>query len=395
VVNFRAVKNPAIWLAVAILNATIMGLIFSAGVNIDYGAFYSAGRAATEHPHGVYRQDVQFSSGIWSNHNKYLPYYHLPHELAIYAPLSTLPFSASLWLWRTISIVLLVIAALLSASIFGLPKLLTVHQFAAFFPVIHCICHGQDGILMLLLLTLSLYLLNRNEPFLAGAVLAIALFKPQVPVVVAIAMLMAGKRKFISGFAVTAASIVALCFAVFGPNWITDWLSLVKWSESHEIATQAVSIHGLLSMLGPFWGFAPAITVSLGLIVSRFRMWSGCEDQNLVFCSAIIVGSLAAFHFHIQDVSMLLLPIALLVSRGASATARWSLVPLFVSPLILFLIYGSATALVSIISIVLLGDLLRGDVNKAFPAFPSVPTIREIPMIQSLASRSPQDQIRY
>jgi hypothetical protein len=369
VLNFRAVKNPAIWLAIAIINTAILGLIFSAVVNVDYGAFYSAGRVALENPHHVYDKDVQEQA---SRPRGYLPYYHLPHELAIYAPLSLLPFQVSLWTWRILSLGFLIAAALLSASMFGLPKLLTVFQFAAFVPVIHCLCHGQDSILMLLLLTASLYFLNRDEPFIAGAVLALSIFKPQVPAVVALAMLIAGHRRFLVGFAFTGAGILIASTGIFGISWVGDWLSLLRWSESREVTTQAVSIHGLMSMLGAFWGFAPAITISLGLIVLRFQSWRQSADQNAVFCSAILVGSLTAFHFHIQDVSMLLLPIALLMNRGLEV--RWSVLPLFASPVILFLMYEDATALAAISSIVLLASMLRvmiPGINCRIPAPPA------------------------
>jgi hypothetical protein len=356
VLNFRAVKNPAIWLAIAIINTAILGLIFSAVVNVDYGAFYSAGRVALENPHHVYDKDVQEQA---SRPRGYLPYYHLPHELAIYAPLSLLPFQVSLWTWRILSLGFLIAAALLSASMFGLPKLLTVFQFAAFVPVIHCLCHGQDSILMLLLLTASLYFLNRDEAFIAGAVLAAAMFKPQIPVVVALAMLIAGKRLFFAGFFATSCFLGAVSFAVFGSGWPADLIALTQFQEIRETGTHMLSIHGILSFVGQ--GTIPALVLSFLLIALACWSWSRSTDQNAVFTSAIVVGGLAAFHFHLYDASMLLLPFAAIANRAA----KWSLAPMFVSPLILFLMYRADTALLAISSIVLLGSMLRVMANNS------------------------------
>jgi hypothetical protein len=78
-----------------------------------------------------------------------------------------------------------------------------------------------------------------------------------------------------------------------------------------------------------------------------------------VFGSAILVGSLVAFHIHLYDATTFLLPIALLVKIGASEWDRYAFVPFFVSPLIFFLMANRFTGFLALATLVLLSSYWR------------------------------------
>jgi hypothetical protein len=340
VLNFRAVKRSVYWLLLAVVSIASVGLIFrGSSVTTDFETLREGGRIAlSSHPH------------------LYTP--HLPHELLIFAPLSLLSFSTGLWLWRLASVGMLLASTLMLCSMYKLSRTYVLAAMASF-PVIYCLCMGQDSLLILFLLTGSLFLAHRGHMATAGLVLALALIKPQVPCVIALAMLCSGHRRYFYGFAFGAVELYLSIAAFFGPSWVANLLALTSAAEIVEAPTKMLSLHGLFSFLGNFWGFAPAITISVFLVISRVLDWRKNRDVDIVFGSAIIVGSLCAFHFHVQDASLFLIPLAALTSRGLTTVEKWSVAPFFAFPVMLFLMYVPATALLVASSIVWLRSFKR------------------------------------
>jgi hypothetical protein len=158
------VTRPIFWIVILVANVLFISWIYTTvHQKIDYEAFYSAGRAFVVNPQHVYDPMVQLKAGgLWRTEEELLPFYHLPNELILFAPLSLLTYDQSLLLWRLLSCGALLATAILLARELGLPRLMTALTFFAFVPAIICIGEGQDSILLLLILSLT-YLLLRNH----------------------------------------------------------------------------------------------------------------------------------------------------------------------------------------------------------------------------------------
>ena len=84
---------------------------------------------------------------------------------------------------------------------------------------------------MLLLLSASLYFAKRKSDLAAGCLLGVSLFKPQIPLIIALAMLVSGRRRFALGFIGSAAVIGAASFAVIGGDGFHQMLDLLRIAE--------------------------------------------------------------------------------------------------------------------------------------------------------------------
>jgi hypothetical protein len=321
-----------------ITNWALMALVFQiTPVNLDFNAFYAAGKAALSNPKHVYDPGVQFGAAhLWKHPYKLVPFYHLPDELIVFVPLSLMPYKISLLLWRTLAAIFFLGATYLLSRATNAEFWPLLLKFSAFCPFIYCIGIGQDSTLLLLILSTALLLLKSDRPFLAGFVLALAIFKPQVPGMIALALLMSANWRAVIGFVSCAAMKFFLAFLVLGPSWMSDLLHLIRLNEQIEDATRMLSLHGLFDSFGI--GGTPSLVVSAALVIAMCWTWHKHRDANYLFASSILVGGLCAVHFHVYDATVALIPIAVLISSRALRRFEIAyLVPLFVVPVFMLI----------------------------------------------------------
>jgi hypothetical protein len=333
------------WIALAIANfAMVTWIYLKIHLKIDFEAFYAVGHALLVNPHHVYDPMVQLrDGGIWHSESELLPYYHLPVELIVFGPLAMLSYVASLWVWRFVTVVVLFVSAKLLSEVLQTSTLRCFAVFMAFVPAILCLGEGQDSILLLLLLTVTYYLLRQDRQVLAGIVLAFALFKPQIVCIFALALLISRRTRFFVSFVVTSIVALGFCTLYLSPTWIPEILALIRWQESREAPARMISLHGFLALHGSTGDGVLWIILSVLLMGGWMWCWNKCRDLEFVVGSAVLVGSLLAFHIHIYDASVFLLPIAILFKIGMSEWDRYALVPFFVTPLVFFLMANHFT----------------------------------------------------
>jgi hypothetical protein len=368
-VRRSVIATPSFWIAIVVVNVVFVSWIYATvHRKIDYEAFYCAGRAFLVNPQHVYDPMVQLKAGgIWQTEDDLLPFYHLPNELIIFAPLSLLSYDNSLLLWRLISCVALLASARVLSRELELPFRMTALAFFAFVPAIICIGEGQDSVILLLILALTYSLLRKNRDELAGIVLATGLFKPQVVCVVAAAIILSRRWRFLLSFVAGAVLIIGAYTAYMGRGWVAELVQLIRWQESRESSTWMVSLHGLLSFAITTHEHVIAIALTVLLLLASAVVWSRCRNLDVAFGSAVLVGTLAAFHFHIYDVTAYLLPIAILVKLGTSEWDRYALVVFFVSPLVIFLMAMHFTSALAAAAIVFLCTYWRHQRQQFLP----------------------------
>lgn len=153
----------------------------------------------------------------------------------------------------------------------------------------------------------------------AGAILALAMVKPQSLVVLGLALLLATPRRawprFAAGLAIVGLPLLAASFAL-RPGWVPEWLASVAALQATSFSnatgwTLARAIPGAPPALGPIavvasvafllaWAYrarpAPAWLVAAAVPVSVFAAPHGWtyEQLYLLIPAVIIVGAVAA-----------------------------------------------------------------------------------------------------
>ena len=196
----------------------------------DYMVYWSAARAALAGKFGLLADPVAFTDELNRHFHasligpfKLLPWMYPPHFLLILLPFALLPFTLSYAVFQLVSFAAAVAAACCfwagpsrrwSVWLVGL----TLAPATSVNVIV-----GQNGFLTLALLLGGVGLLGRRD-FAAGAILGLLIYKPQLAMMVPVALLAAGHWRALAGAAVSASFAVALSAAIFGlaPWW--EWL---------------------------------------------------------------------------------------------------------------------------------------------------------------------------
>lgn len=285
-----------------------------------------------------------------------LPYIHPAFEALLFVPLTLLDYPKAFVLWNLFNLGLLFfIASLLRDFVFL--KAFTVSEIAlgcfVFFPVFANFYQGQDAILLLFLYVMSFHALERDSDFIAGCWLGLGIFKYHLLLPFFLILAIWRGRRIIFGFAVTALPATAISLALVGwrgalryPGF--TWHVLSRGGFGRIPANQLPNLLGLIggwSVLNPGgWAVQTAVLVcSLGLIFAIAGLQGGRRDREslrLGFACAITVALLVAYSTNTYDLSLLLLPVAIVCDhcfrnpgeRKAKLALLLPIAPLLIGP---------------------------------------------------------------
>jgi Glycosyltransferase family 87 len=282
--------------------------------SLDFQAFYFAGETAWRAPNHIYDLDHQRLSQreYFGDHYQFLAFFHPPHEIVVFMPFSALPFTASLNAWRVFSLLCLVASGLLLGRAVGVNRITAVMFILAISPVGMCVFLGQDSLLLLLLLCGCFYLLRQERDVAAAFVLSMALFKPQIPVVLALAVLAVGRKKFFAWFAGSGAVLAAASIWFVGRDGVQQMLLAEKFAELHVF--RMPTVRGLMVFVA---GDHPRLAAAMLAIavIAMFAVWRQSRSLNFAVGSAICLGSAFALYLHGYDLVVLAIPLALIAQK--------------------------------------------------------------------------------
>jgi hypothetical protein len=221
-------------------------------------------------------------------------------------------------------------------------------MFFVFVPLLLAVTLGQDSILSLLIYCLTWRQLESDKDVSAGCVLALGLFKPQI--VIPIAVLLAIKRgwRFSAGFLATSIVVALLCVSIVGSTGVTAWIRLLHYAATSinhtafahrkgmEHPSAMPNLAGLLYASGArFLQSSYAFNLLVGICSAGLFAWCAriirrC-DLNVAVSIAILCGLLVSYHLYFYDLTLSLLPVALLAGRAP----RYITLILFSMPAIL------------------------------------------------------------
>ena len=185
-------------------------------INYWSGArFAASGHAAQAYDHDIFFRFEQAIIGPGAN---FKIYGYPPPLMLLTRPLAALPFLPALALW-TLSGVALVAALLARLIGWRLALLASVGAPAAFFNLLS----GQNGCFTAALLAGGLMLLDRR-PLVSGALLGLLSVKPQMALLLPIALIAGRRWKTLAAAAARAALVVDLSVMLYG---IKPWLGFL------------------------------------------------------------------------------------------------------------------------------------------------------------------------
>lgn len=185
----------------------------------DFLSFWAAGRLAFQgNPalaydiarHHLVEAEAVAGVGL-------LPFPYPPFMLALFVPFGMLPFWIAFALFVALSAALFVLC-----TRSWLEPRFSLAQAAAAANFIT----GQNGFLASSIFIGGVRLLDRR-PFLAGALLGLLIFKPQLALLLPVALLAAREWRGIAGAIGSSLALIALSLLLFGPGSYSSYLALL------------------------------------------------------------------------------------------------------------------------------------------------------------------------
>lgn len=239
----------------------------------------------------------------------------------VFEPLARLPYLASFTVWSLASIAgLFVSVKLLDAK----RPIMAALWSLTWFPVFASVSFGQNGLLSLLILSLSYFAWRQDRFILSGLIGSLLLYKPQMALGLILLWLVNCRRQWpaLVGFAIGAAAMAAACFAflpqaseayvVFSRTVLPDvagWRNFPIW-HLHTVRGFFRILLGRnqLTIADALYLFTSAALVYFALRFVRRHS----QQREPQFSAAILLTIAVSPHAFIYDWSILLIPAILL-----------------------------------------------------------------------------------
>ena len=298
------------------------GLLDAGGrpLGTDFLSFWSASSLLGQgRPAEVYDHDALFATeqSVAGLDTPLYTWLYPPMALLLVAPLATLPYLQALTVWLSATLI-----GYVAALWRFIPYRGALLPILAFPPVFINLGHGQNGFLSAALLGWGLILLPRL-PWLAGALMGLIIYKPQLGLLLPVALLAARNwRAFIgAGLAVAALSVASLGWLgadVWAAFLAKSDYSLLMLEQGLVPWQKMISSFATARMLGASVGFAWAVqaTVSLACAGVVWFTWRS-PASYLVKIAALTTGTLLAAPLALDyDATLLGIALVALVAEG-------------------------------------------------------------------------------
>jgi hypothetical protein len=310
-------RRPPLWLAAAAVAAG-WGAVYSivrwtilfalAPVHQDLRFTYVAAEAglrygwSTIYDHAIlgslstsFPPGAQYIGSSWT-------YINPPLLAWLFAPLTVFSEPVAYGLWTVLSLGALVLAWHVAAPYTGLAKLTLLLLALALWPVLLAFYFGQPSMVLLALAAIAWWLCARERPLAAGAALAMATFlKPQVVVLVPLALLVSGRYRPVLSWMLFCAVLGIATILTLGSAGLIGW-----WHALQDVQADPAHIDDTLAHL---FGLGPLTYALWGLQggAALLIAWWRRRELDVVFAVGIIGSAAVAFHFHELDYSSLVL----------------------------------------------------------------------------------------
>ena len=263
---------------------------------------------------------------------------HPPFEELLFVPLTYLSYLPAYVVWTFLNVVMMILSLVMLRKTFAetkrLSRLFLILSVAAFAPVVRALIQGQDSVLLLLLVTLSVFLLASGRVVLAGAALGCGLFKFHLVLPLALILALRRPRLWL-GLCPVAAVLAAIWAMMTGWHGMVDYRHAVFYVENHGAAGTPIAampnLRGLTGLIAELAGksggsggsFVTVVaivcaTAALGMVL--WKVGRRATDTRFVFAVASVTCILVGYHAVIHDLTLLLPVVLMLFSAPGAAT---------------------------------------------------------------------------
>lgn len=291
-------------------------------IGTDFSLIWSAGRMALAgHAADVYDWAAHFAAQKATHGGAavgFAGWHYPPPFLLVAAGLATLPYLPALVVWQGATL-----GAALAVALRICPGRDTLLAALAFPAVFVCLGHGHNGFLSATLLAGGLLLLERR-PILAGALLGCLVYKPQLALLVPLALGVGRHWRALGGAANSAALLFVLSIVCFG--WEPWFAFRVTLELTRRVVVEdggtgwykIVSAFSFVRMSGGSVGAAYAVQGVVAGAVAAGVAWLWWSGASLPLRAAsLLVGALLATPYVLDYDTVLLGPaLAFLAAHG-------------------------------------------------------------------------------
>jgi hypothetical protein len=249
----------------------------SEAIKVDYRIFWAAGRLAVEgNPLGAF--DMEQLAAV---HNvvpeAWMPWLYPPGYMVLVMPFGAMAFAPSFLLFTLLSVLLIGLAVrpFVAGSV---PVWIALTLAPAYLPTLIL---GQNNLVWLAGLLAALAAIRNERWILAGVFIGLLTLKPQLGLLIPVALLAAGLWRTIFAATGTAIALAVLPTLHFG---LTYWTLLADRLAEHGESI-VLSLEDLFFMVGPFFlftllGLSPdtalilqwfVIAISAGIVAVLWR----------------------------------------------------------------------------------------------------------------------------
>ena len=328
---------------------------------VDFRAFYAAGYMA-RNGKAAQIYDYESEEAIQNSlieEKGIAPYIHPPYEALLFLPFSFLKF-------RTASVAFMIFnLALLAAAVFLLQRhgaepmswRVLALLSAAFAPFSVTILFGQDVIVMLFFLVVSLTLLREGRDLAAGMTTGMCLFRFQIALPILLLFLLWKRWRFAAGFALSAICVLALSLAMVGPIGFARYAqALISASLVNPVTLPGYgqvkpslmpNLRGLVTVFMGSHLSARGTYVMIFALSTLLIWWIARQNprKEHALLVAIPVSLMVAYHSYVYDLSILAVPLFPALLRPAKSAVSGAIA--FVAPAFA-LLFPSALCLVTV-----------------------------------------------
>jgi hypothetical protein len=283
----------------------------------------------------------------------YSAFFYPPTYLLLCLPLGLSPYLGALavWLGTTGYACWRVVRAWLGAPLQRWALLML-----AFPGVLSTVGHGQNAFLTTTLVGAAILAWDRR-PLLAGVCFGLLTVKPQLGLMIPLALIVSGRWRVIASACITALGLALASLATFGVATWRGWVAVSplarraleeEWVGSEKMQSAFAAVRLLHGALGLAYGVQAAVALAAAAIlvqVMRRRPSETLAPDALAQGATLATASLLASPFMLDyDLMLLSLPLAWLVREQAKGGAlpweKTAMFAAFLLPLVSRLVAG-------------------------------------------------------
>src|SRR5258708_37027726 len=194
------------------------------------------------------------------------------------APLTVLDYATASAIWLALIGTSVAISFILMLDLFNwrpAPWLLMIGVLWAitFYPAARGLFLGQPGTFVVCFELITIWALAKNHDTLAGILLGLTTYKPQLGILLIPFLLLwaarFGRWRFIMVFAAVSIALLAASFILL-PSWFGDWIEQVNRYSGYT--PNGSPVYGLANVYLPFLGKTGELLITIAL--AAFTLWT-------------------------------------------------------------------------------------------------------------------------